>query len=772
MFRLKHSAFLLTLSLFVASFSFAAPTKILPLGDSITSGASGYPMYRDNLNTMLIDAGYDFEFVGSLTGTSSLKHEGHSGIRVDEVDTDIVTWLQGYDVDIALVHLGTNDVMQGKPDATTVTELESVISKLKAEEPNVKMFVAKILPLGDLQPGLLLPDLANDFTNGFNARLTGPWATTNEVTIVDQYTNFIVSHMRPDTIHPNAPPNTPNGEDKMAQNWFDKLKASALIPPVLTLTSPVSTTGGAPFSLSIATASNGNITYSTSSTGICAVDPTSGDVTPQAAGSCVIIATQGAIAGYAQAVSNTVSIAVTESPQKLVFDSITVAPTYGDDPFTIKATSFNTNTPAAPTGLVTTVTSLTTATCTYSANTKKVTIIKAGQCTLEAKQAGGISGTDANRVIYAPATSVTKNITIAKAEQNITFDIALPLNKTFGDAPFGVTATSFNTKTPPVATGLSINIGTTTANVCTYNAGTKKVTILSAGTCTLKAVQGGDDKFKAKTETIPIIISAKGQTINFPTITDKVVNNVPFDISATASSTLAVTFSSTTTNVCTVSNKTVTLVAVGTCRITASAGNSNNTTASATQEFQVIKASQTVVFENDTPTTKTNKDSPFTINVSSTSNLVVTLNSTSTNVCTVGANNKVSIHRAGSCTLKAEQAGNATYKAASTTHTIIVSAVDTTYDTVVEIINSSGNTITTTAQLKAIGLKNINTDFDYTKALKNGTYKNKSEPTIAELQIAIDNENKAEIKTAGSTSVIGLMLFGFMALYRRKKGLF
>ncbi|MGD0201390.1 MAG: hypothetical protein ABSD27_11630, partial [Bryobacteraceae bacterium] len=82
------------------------------------------------------------------------------------------------------------------------------------------------------------------------------------------------------------------------------------------------------------------------------------------------------------------------------------------------------------------------------------------------------------------------------------------------------------------------------------------------------------------------------QTITFAALSNVTIGVAPFPITATASSGLAVSFTSTTTSVCTVSGTTVTIVAVGTCSITASqAGNANYTMATpVTQSFTVIPA--------------------------------------------------------------------------------------------------------------------------------------------------------------------------------------
>jgi sugar lactone lactonase YvrE len=83
--------------------------------------------------------------------------------------------------------------------------------------------------------------------------------------------------------------------------------------------------------------------------------------------------------------------------------------------------------------------------------------------------------------------------------------------------------------------------------------------------------------------------SSAAQTITFDALSNVIVGVAPFSISATASSGLLVTFTSTTTSVCSVSGSTVTIVATGTCSITANqAGNATYSAASpVTQSFTV-----------------------------------------------------------------------------------------------------------------------------------------------------------------------------------------
>lgn len=79
------------------------------------------------------------------------------------------------------------------------------------------------------------------------------------------------------------------------------------------------------------------------------------------------------------------------------------------------------------------------------------------------------------------------------------------------------------------------------------------------------------------------------QTINFGALPNQSLGTAPFGLSATASSSLAVSFASTTPIVCTISGATVTLAAAGTCTIQATqAGNANYAAATpVNQNFQI-----------------------------------------------------------------------------------------------------------------------------------------------------------------------------------------
>jgi uncharacterized repeat protein (TIGR01451 family) len=100
------------------------------------------------------------------------------------------------------------------------------------------------------------------------------------------------------------------------------------------------------------------------------------------------------------------------------------------------------------------------------------------------------------------------------------------------------------------------------------------------------SVSGGGSATASATDSTAILTS---QAITFAALGNVVLSVSPFSLSATASSGLAVSFSASPASVCTVSGNSVTILAVGTCSITASqAGNASYAAAApVTQMFSV-----------------------------------------------------------------------------------------------------------------------------------------------------------------------------------------
>ena len=100
----------------------------------------------------------------------------------------------------------------------------------------------------------------------------------------------------------------------------------------------------------------------------------------------------------------------------------------------------------------------------------------------------------------------------------------------------------------------------------------------NVGTYPITCSGGADNNYEFKYVDGTLTVNGVGQTINFGTLAGKTLGDAPFTVSAAASSLLPVSFSSLTTDKCTVDPSTsmVTLVATGTCTIRASQGGDSN----------------------------------------------------------------------------------------------------------------------------------------------------------------------------------------------------
>jgi len=148
-------------------------------------------------------------------------------------------------------------------------------------------------------------------------------------------------------------------------------------------------------------------------------------------------------------------------------------------------------------------------------------------------------------------------------------------------------------------------------------------------------------------------------------------------VSATATSGLQIAFRSTTSSVCAVSGNSVTGITFGVCTITADqAGNSSYIAApQVTQNITVGQGSQTIGTISFSATTLT-VGGTTTASATATSGLATSFSSTAPTICSVSGST-VSGIALGTCTIAANQAGNASYIAAPQVTKSIVVTVTT-----------------------------------------------------------------------------------------------
>jgi hypothetical protein len=185
------------------------------------------------------------------------------------------------------------------------------------------------------------------------------------------------------------------------------------------------------------------------------------------------------------------------------------------------------------------------------------------------------------------------------------------------------------------------------------------------GTIVVAANQAGNANFTAAAQvTVNLVVNQASQTISFAPITSEEHAASTLELSATASSTLPVSFASITTGICIVSGTSAKLLVPGTCTLQASQpGNANYSAApTISQSFTVHDAIQTITFQPIT--VKEYALSKVKLVATASSKLAVRFASITPRVCKVSAD-EASLLASGICTIEASQAGNNIFEAAA-----------------------------------------------------------------------------------------------------------
>jgi len=327
--------------------------------------------------------------------------------------------------------------------------------------------------------------------------------------------------------------------------------------------------------------------------------------------------------------SATLILTIGRAGQVITFEEVE-SKTYGDESFELEAIS-DSGLPVAY--------AIVSGPATLNGNL--LTITGAGTVVVAASQAG-----DDN---FLPAEAVEVSIFVAQAEQAISLDA--PEEKTFGDAPFTISATASSGL--PVILAIDSGPATLSGGV---------VTIQGAGTVVLTATQVGDDNFlPAETIEFSIGISRAEQALVFPAPGSKTYGDAPFALAAFASSGLPVGYS-VVSGPASITGNLVTLLGAGNVVIAVEQpGDANHFAADqVTRSFEVAKAAQTITFPN--PGAKTYGDTPFALSATASSGLSVSYVVTSGPATLNGS--MVTLTGTGTVTLTAAQPGDADHAAA------------------------------------------------------------------------------------------------------------
>jgi lysophospholipase L1-like esterase len=200
------------------------PTRIVPLGDSITFGSSVAGGYRKKLYDLLTTAGFNVDYVGVQTGNGvatlpDSDHQGIGGWRIDQVDADLPKWIGVVaDPDVVLLHIGTNDFGQNLDTTNAINRLDALITKLATQLPYAYIIVTNLMERGVLAnaPNTTIEAQFNPFVQ---ARVDAHVALGRRVRFLNMRAAVPVAEM-PDQLHPGQ-----IGYDHMADAWAPAVQA-------------------------------------------------------------------------------------------------------------------------------------------------------------------------------------------------------------------------------------------------------------------------------------------------------------------------------------------------------------------------------------------------------------------------------------------------------------------------------------------------------------------------------------------------------------------
>ena len=209
------------------------PVRVMPLGDSITSGVEYFdgsvdqPLqpqrvgYRKFLYDQLVAAGYSIDYIGqggqnagSAAGLADPQNNGYPGVDIAFIDAKLLEVLGEGSADIILLHIGTNNTPQ---NAAAIDALLIKLDTWEAENHPVLVLVATITPKRDAAKNAEVDAFNQDLRARIAARVN------DQVLLVEQNRALGLDDIsdEPIGLHPNA-----GGYQKMADAWFDVLTDS------------------------------------------------------------------------------------------------------------------------------------------------------------------------------------------------------------------------------------------------------------------------------------------------------------------------------------------------------------------------------------------------------------------------------------------------------------------------------------------------------------------------------------------------------------------
>ena len=189
--------------------------KIMPLGASRVEGSRPeYESYRYELWKQMVDAGWGFDYIGTMEDDASypahsgrnfdLDHEGRGGWTSGQILSGIEGWIQATGVpDIVLFSSPAgNDALLGLDYDQAISNINAIIDLIQEANQNVTILVEQLAPgqsdimVGDLQT--YFERIQADIVTIASEQTTA----ASTVTTVDMFTGFS-DDLLADAVHYN-----------------------------------------------------------------------------------------------------------------------------------------------------------------------------------------------------------------------------------------------------------------------------------------------------------------------------------------------------------------------------------------------------------------------------------------------------------------------------------------------------------------------------------------------------------------------------------------
>jgi len=359
----------------------------------------------------------------------------------------------------------------------------------------------------------------------------------------------------------------------------------------------------------------------------------------------------------------------TGAPQTVTLDAFGATATVGDADVAITGTVTASPADAGSVSAIA-LTSTTTSVCTIVSG--KVHFVAFGTCSVTATAA-------ANGLLAAGTATAT--ITVGNPTATyVSKDVKYALNTPAAGTKVTITGTHLDLVASATIGGVVANIGTKSATSLQLTipaasaAGDASIVLTTTDSSTVNA---GIITYVGTGVAQSVVIGSLAATATVgdadltPTAS---VSASPSD----AGTVSAITWSSTTTSVCTIVAGKIHFVSAGTCSVTASAA-ANGLLLAGTDSKSITVSAAVQTITLSAPTGVQVDLDGFDLTASTTSGLVLTFATTTTDICSVdAATGHVTGLMAGDCVVSASQAGSAAWASATQSLTITIAAADTT----------------------------------------------------------------------------------------------